>query len=114
MKRIRKPTDKEIHSVAPVRRKVNNTNQREKQAAVVVPVTLSAEPRNLSIEWHAPSVTLSLRDRASQLTLSEDQMSCRGAEVRIQLIMTYLSLPLSLEKVPRVIILYDCFRVVIV
>lgn len=81
MKRIRKPTDKEIHSVAPVRRKVSNNNQREKQAAIVAPAPTSVEPRNVAIEWHAPSVTLSLRDRASQLTLSEDQMSCRGAEV---------------------------------
>jgi hypothetical protein len=111
MKRIRKPTDKEIHSVAPVRRKVNNNNQREKQAAVLAPVTLSAEPRNLPIEWHAPSVTLSLRDRASQLALSEDQMSCRGAEVGNQLKM---SLSSTLHKVPCVIILFDYFRVVIV
>lgn len=75
-----------------MRRKVTSNNHREKQAVVVAPVTLIAEPRNISIEWHAPSVTLSLRDRASQLTLSEDQMTCRGAEVGTNLHMNYLSI----------------------
>lgn len=79
MKRIRKRTDKEFHVAAPVRRKVNNISLKERP--VVIPIVQPPEPRSLTVEWYAPSVTLSSRDRASQLILSEDQMSCKGVEV---------------------------------
>lgn len=81
MKRIRKPTDKEFHSAVAPRRKVHHTVYKEKSAAQLVQSAQAIELANQSFEWHAPSVTLSLRDRASQLILSEDQMTCKGVEV---------------------------------
>ena len=82
MKRIRKPTDKEIHSAALPRRRTGQNSHKEKTTPLAVPGTLRVESKNILIEWHAPSVTLSSRDRASQLMLSENQMSCEGVEVR--------------------------------
>jgi hypothetical protein len=82
MKRIRKPTDKEIHSAVLPKRRTGQNPQKEKTPALAVPGTLEVESKNALIEWHAPSVTLSSRDRASQLILSENQMSCKGVEVR--------------------------------
>ena len=82
MKRIRKPTDKEIHSAVPPRRRTAQNLQNEKTPSLAVVGTLPVESKNALIEWHAPSVTLSSRDRASQLILSENQMSCKGVEVR--------------------------------
>ena len=79
MKRIRKPTDKEFHSsLVQPRRKIHHP--AKERSAQVVQKALPVE-RIQPVEWHAPSVTLSLRDRASQLILSEDQMTCKGVEV---------------------------------
>lgn len=83
MKRIRKPTDKEIHSAALPKRRGAQNSQKEKTAALIVSGTSQIESKNVLVEWHAPSVTLSSRDRASQLILSENQMSCEGVEVRL-------------------------------
>ena len=82
MKRIRKPTGKEFPSAVLPRRKVHH---KEKATAQAVQSIQVIEPVIQSLEWHAPSVTLSLRDRASQLILSEDQMTCKGVEVTTQL-----------------------------
>jgi cell division protein FtsL len=83
MKRIRKPTDKEIHSAEQhQRKKVNHNSKKEKASLLTAQNAVLLEPvKIVSIDWQAPSVTLSLRDRASQLLLSDDQMTCKGVEV---------------------------------
>jgi hypothetical protein len=81
MKRTRKPAaEKDI--IIPVPRKKVNNGVKEKVVVVVQTVTEAEQAKLRSAEWHAPSVTLSLRDRASQLLLSEDQMTCTGVEVK--------------------------------
>ena len=84
MKRIRKPIDKEIQNavVQTTRRKVSHSTSRDKASVQHVQSAQLIEVLTHSIEWQAPSVTLSSRDRASQLILSEDQMTCKGVEVQ--------------------------------
>ena len=83
MKRIRRPTEKEMQLVPPpTRRRTTQNSQKEKATASAVSGPSLIESKNVLLEWHAPSVTLSSRDRASQLILSENQMSCEGVEVR--------------------------------
>ena len=95
MKRTRKPTDKEFFSgkayqqQLPAKKKPATTNQKEKQAAAASAVAASLalqqahqeQLKSYITDWHVPSVTLSIRDKAPQLMLSEDQMTCKGAEV---------------------------------
>jgi hypothetical protein len=80
MKRTRKPAAEKDIIVTVPRKKVNN-GVKEKAVLIVQTVTEAEQAKFCSVEWHAPSVTLSLRDRASQLLLSEDQMTCNGVEV---------------------------------
>jgi hypothetical protein len=95
MKRVRKPTDKEFFTTSNTKasgkssqqpaKKKPNTNQKEKQAAAAASLALQQahqeQLKNYVTDWHVPSVTLSIRDKAPQLTLSEDQMTCKGVKV---------------------------------
>ena len=94
MKRIRKPIDKEIHSAVghTTRRKVHHNTSKEKSAVQAFQSQSLIDVHSQSIEWHAPSVTLSLRDRASQLILSDDQMTCKGVEVKTPIWNSYFPL----------------------
>ena len=80
MKRIRKSTEKE--AVIPLPRKKIHNGIKEKLILAVQTVSQVEQAKLRSAEWHTPSVTLSLRDRASQLILSDDQMTCIGVEVQ--------------------------------
>lgn len=76
-KRIRKQTDKDFKSTGPqlASKQHKTSTQKSKPAAAPAPV-----PVPLSNVFIPPSVALSTYDKASQLTLSKDQLICHGCE----------------------------------
>jgi hypothetical protein len=79
-KRVRKQTDKEMKSNGPQwAPKVSKPNyHKHKNAAPPAPPPPPVLNSNVFIP---PSVALSTYDKASQLTLSKDQLICHGCEV---------------------------------
>jgi hypothetical protein len=87
-KRVRKPTEKltqlqqerdddvQQHHV-PKKRNVGSSQVR--LSSVAISDKIQVERKTQIVDWHPPSVTLSMRDKAPQLILSEDHMICKGA-----------------------------------
>ena len=85
-KRIRKATDKEfkVSTQQFAKHAKIKHNNKEKQKAQVAAVPYSIAPPKLNM-FIAPSVALSAYDKATQLTLSKDQLLCYGCEVFVVL-----------------------------
>jgi hypothetical protein len=75
-KRVRKQTDKDF--VGEQLRPQKQSKPAPKRATYVAPPPPPPVPLNVFIP---PSVALSTYDKASQLTLSKDQLLCHGCEV---------------------------------
>lgn len=58
-------------------------NKRKSKEIEVESQAVKQEKLEESVELMLPNVALSTRDKATQLTLSEDQLTCIGTEVGI-------------------------------
>ena len=99
IKRIRKPTSKEffvasssVSVIQPARKKAKTNNIQASKDKEINKNSFTVIARSNLQRAHleqlqnyvidcAPSVTLSYRDKATQLKLSDDKMSCFGVEV---------------------------------
>lgn len=79
-KRVRKQTDKDFKQTGPQWAPKQYKTNHNKNKAVAPP---APAPVPLSNMFIAPSVALSTYDKASQLTLSKDQLICYGCEVKV-------------------------------
>ena len=70
--RVRKPVELDFF---------DKQNVKVKKQKSEVNVTVIAKQPEIDRIWVAPSVVLSIRDKAHQLELSGDQLVCSGSEV---------------------------------